>query len=300
MISNDVALFLQKTLKQVRRSSPPENACGVSVSIKVGHIDADLKNENYESDDMGITPIDFRNHFDFYFNGIKEHLSKSFKEKNLGFSSKELRNKNIYRFQAGAKHQYVSPAGTVVIARDFNKKTYEPLKEHWGVDEPKDKDLEEPQRCDFSIFSDIVWVISEPKNNISGFVNNVDKNGNKEKLTKGKVKFTRLGPNNGSQTKFESKINEGYYKTEPKLPSGHYKVELTEPDKCAKMIEENWIFTSGNMMTKSFDVTCKENDFFTITTSKKTTTTVKPIENYRGISTDLKAMRKTKTPIMSI
>jgi len=162
------------------------------------------------------------------------------------------------------------------------------------VDEPEDKELEEPERCDFSIFTNIVWVISEPQNDISGFVNNIDKTGKKEKLKKGKVKFTRSGPNNDQNVEFEADIEDGYYKTNPELPSGHYKVELVETKNCAEVIDENWIFRSGNMSTKSFDVKCKENRFFTLTTTQKTTTKVKPIEKYRGIGKTLKSYEEDK------
>jgi len=294
MISSDVAMYLSKTLQEVRRSNPPENACGASVAITLGHIDADLKKEDDNGDDFAITHIDFRNNFKTYFNGIAEHLSKSFEVKNLGFSKKDVSIKNVYRLQVGAEHKYVTPHGTMVIARHLNKKTYQTPKQHWGMDEPEDNEIEGNQKCNFSLFIDIVWVISEPKNSISGFVDNKLQDGKTEKLRKGKVKFTRTGPNNGQNIEYETDIKDGKYMTDPELPSGHYILELTEPKDCAKVIDENWIFKSGETTTKDFDVECEENKFFTVTTSQKITTTVKPIENYRGINKDLKSYQEDK------
>jgi len=295
MINSDIAIFLQKTLRDVRRTSPPENACGVSVSIKIGHIDANLESESYTGDSMGVTSVDFRKNFDFYFNGMRDHLSTSFKEKNLGYAPKEIRIKNVFRYEAGANHHDVTPASTVVIARNFEKKTYQTPKEHWGMDEAEDRTLEEAERCEFAIFSDIVWVVSEPRNDVSGFVNAIDKEGKKKKLKKGKVKFTREGPNNGHKIEFEAEIGDGYYKTYPELPSGHYRVELKEPEECEQLVDENWIFKSGNMMAYSFDVNCEEKEtFYTITTKQKTTRTIKPIEKYRGISKTLKNIEEDK------
>ncbi|PTB83914.1 hypothetical protein C9926_00560, partial [Sulfurovum lithotrophicum] len=105
----------------------------------------------------------------------------------------------------------------------------------------------------------------------------------------------REGPNNGHKIEFEAEIGDGYYKTYPELPSGHYRVELKEPEECEQLVDENWIFKSGNMMTYSFDVNCEEKEtFYTITTKQKTTRTIKPIEKYRGISKTLKNIEEDK------
>ena len=294
MVSSDVAIFLQKILREVRNSTPPKNACGVSGTIRIAYSDKNLETDDFKQDAVGSTPINFKNHFDFYFDGIKSHLENSFRVYNLNIPSKEARLNNEYRVEVGANHQYVAPAGTVVFAHDLLKKTYQDPKEPWGVNEPLDRDIEEPEKCNFFVYTNFVWVVSEPKNSISGFVNKIDKNGNKQKLKKGKVKFTRKGPNNGNETDFETEIKDGYYKTDPKLPSGHYKIELTKPKECKKIIENNWVFTSGNMMTKSFDIKCEENNFFTVKTTERTTSIVKPIENYRGINKPLKSYEEDK------
>ena len=295
MVSNDFVKYLTEVKQEIRKETPPENTCGVFFVLKIGHNDKDLWNENSDDENAAKTPLNLKNGYDIHFTNIKNSLRKSFSTYNLGYTKNEKRTKNSYAFHDAAwQKRIVFPSSKFIIASNYSKKMFDDGKSsEYRMDEDEDENIG-PTQCTFRAEMRSYWIISEPKNDISGFVNNVDDKGKKEKLKKGKVKFTRLGPNNGSEIEFEKEIKDGYYKTDPKLPSGHYKVELTEPKDCAEVIDENWIFTSGNISTKSFDVKCEENKFFTVTTSQKTTTTVKAIEKYRGIGKDLKSYQEDK------
>ena len=293
MINSDIAVIMQKILREVRASKPPQNACGVNAHIKIAHIDSKLKKEKNQNEDFATTPIDLRENFDFYIRGIKEKLERPFLLYNMNNAVKEKRLKNEYHLEIAAGREEVEPSGTAVIAKEVIKKVYQEPKEPWGVDEPENRDIQTPQKCNFMVSVNMVWVTSEPLNSVSGVVKRVWK-GKEKKLKQGKVVFKRKGPNNGGATQAQAEIEDGFYKTSPNLPSGHYVIELTEPKECKKVIDDNWVFKSGLSKIKNFKVECKPEPYYTAIVTTKRTTLHKPLEQYRGIDKTLKSFEQDK------
>ena len=293
MINSDIAPILQKIMLKIRASSPPKNACGVKGHIKIAHIDKKLDKEQNRNEDFASTPIDLRENFDFYLNSIKEKLERPFLDYDMNNGTKEKRLKKEYHLEIGAQREEVEPSGTAVIAKDVIKKIYQDPKKPWGVDEPEDRDIQVPQKCNFMVYSNFVWIISEPVNSISGIVKRIWKD-KEEKLKHGKVIFERKGPNNGGVTHFEAEIEDGFYKSEPQLPSGHYVIKLTEPKECKKVIDSNWVFKSGLSKVKNFKVKCKIEPYYTAIVTTRRTTLNKPLEHYRGIDKTLKSFEQDK------
>jgi len=281
LISNDFTLYIQKIMRIIRVTKPPPNSCGVRFSLKVGINDPSLRNGK---------EIDLNNRYDFYLRDIEYSLKKYFIKYSMGFDSKRTTKDNNFVFHAGAwEKKYVSPAYIDLSASDFTKKIYSSNKPKYLDIVDKHEILLKSDNCNLYVESLLAWIVSKPQNSISGFVNKIDKNGNIKKLKKGKVKFTRLGPND-TKDSYEHEIENGFYQTQPKLPSGHYKIELIEPKKCKQLIDSNWIFKSGYMPTKNFDVKCEEKEnYFTAIVKQKTINISKPYTKYRGINKPLKS-----------
>jgi hypothetical protein len=286
LISNDFAIYMQRLMRVIRTIKPPTNSCGVRFNLRVGINDASLRDGK---------EIDLKNRYDFYLRDIEYSLKRYFIKYNMGFNPKSVAKDNAFSFHAGAwEKKYVAPASIVLSSSGFTKKIYNSNKPKYLSIIDENEILLKSDYCNLYIRATLSWIVSEPQNSISGFVNKIDKEGNKKKLKRGKVKFTRLGPND-TKDSYESKIKDGFYKTKPKLPSGHYRVELIEPKECKQLVDGNWIFKSGEMLTKSFDVKCEEKkNYFTAIVKQKTININKPYVKFRGIDKPLKSISEDR------
>jgi hypothetical protein len=281
LISNDFAIYMQRLMRVIRTIKPPKNSCGVRFNLRVGINDSNLRDAK---------EIDLKNRYDFYLRDIEYSLKRYFIKYNMGFSAKSVAKDNAFSFHAGAwEEKYVAPAFVVLSSSNFAKKIYNSNKPKNLTIIDENEILLKSHYCNLYIKAILSWIVSKPQNSVSGIVNVIDKNNNLKKLKRGKVKFTRLGPNDTKKS-YESKIKNGFYKTKPKLPSGHYMVELIEPKECKQLVDSNWIFKSGEELIKNFNVKCKEKEnYFTAIVKQKTTNIYKPYAKFRGIAKPLKS-----------
>ncbi|MEA2027611.1 MAG: hypothetical protein U9N49_01360, partial [Campylobacterota bacterium] len=235
---NDVVSYLQKSLIELAQSKPPKNACRAFISISIGNNERNVTDglDLYWKENFNIIQSN-----EFYFQEMKKHLQKSFLHYDMGGGQgKETQNQHTWAYRVGAVSK------TFIAAYDV---------ETMGKGISKSKSFFDNTQCSMAIHITQEWVISKEENDMRGFVYEL-KEDQKEKLKKGKLLFTRLGPNNGEKSSFEAIVEKGHYVTNPIMPSGHYKVELVEPTSCKRVLENNWLFRSGIDQSKSFEVAC--------------------------------------------
>lgn len=248
LVGNDVAKYLQSILIEMRQTQAPDNCCGAFLSISLGTNDQNtLDNvDPFWRNDFNMTASN-----DFYFSAMKDHINGSFRRYDMGGGEGiSASNNNTWLHRAGiSDEKFISPFEIEHIAKRYAKSNSRT--NHFA------KAFGEGTQCSIAVHVLNEWYISKPVNEMRGFVHIKKKNDQEEKLKKGLLRFTRLGPNNSKEIEFEAKVIDGMYVTEPKMPSGHYKVELLEPKRCKQVLEENWIFKSGIDMSKNFKVACE-------------------------------------------
>lgn len=230
LAENSVARYLQQVVAEMKQAEAPDNCCGAYIGISIS------TNDQAWREDFNISA---GNHF--YFTGLSNHLAKWFHHYDMdGGNGTWGSNMKTWAYRVGiSDEKFINPYNTINIGKRYIKKTFA-----------------EGTQCSVVVHITNEWYVSKPLNELRGFVNVMTKTGQIEKLKKGRIKFSRLGPNNGAETTFEAEISDGMYVTEPKMPSGHYKVELIKPESCQQVLEENWVFKSGIDMSKSFEVKC--------------------------------------------
>jgi len=230
LVENSVARYIQQVVTEMKQTKAPDNCCGAYISISIS------TNDQAWQEDFNITA---GNHF--YFTELSNHLAKWFRRYDMdGGDGAWGSNAKTWAYRVGiSDERFINPYDTINIGKRYTKKTFA-----------------EGTQCSMVVHITNEWYVSKPLNKMQGVINIITKTGKTEKLKKGRLKFTRLGPNNGAETTFETEISDGAYATEPKMPSGHYRVELIEPKSCQKVLEENWVFKSGIDTSKNFKVKC--------------------------------------------
>jgi hypothetical protein len=241
LVSNDVAAYLQTTLKELKQSKPPKNACRAYLSISIGDNESNSTQnlDPYWQSDFNIIQSN-----EFYFKEMKKHLQKSFLHYDMGGGEGvETSSSHTWAYRIGALSKaYVAPYDIQTMSKRISKS----------------QSFFDNTQCSMAIHITQEWIISKEENDMRGFVYALKKDNKKQKLKKGKLLFTRLGSNGSENSTFEALIEQGHYVTNPIMPSGHYRVELIEPESCKKIVENNWLFRSGIDQSKSFDVKCND------------------------------------------